>query len=205
LESSYNVEDKFLSDLINEGVDQEMLSHVMTYVNACNSAAICFSGTPAIRIEHRLAFDERMEMFGTADFIVTGLMDGIPTGMIVDLKYGKGKKVKTEENPQLAFYAVALKLNSKKALKRVIVQIVQPRMDYEPVAVEFSEDDLNRWREKLTLGAEQALWMASKHKEPKYTQGSWCWFCPAKSICPEVQRKVDEQVLSMFDDVPPAL
>lgn len=199
IRNDYNIDDAFLTRLRAEE-DPEMLDYVMEYVYACVSASMRFDKTPTIRIEQRLTFDEGMGMFGTADFIATGLMEGRNTGVIVDLKYGKGKKVKTEGNPQLAYYAVALRGCSKKKLERVVVQIVQPRIEGASTSIEFSKEDLDSWGLKLTLGAEQALWMAAKAKLPVYKEGSWCWFCPAKQVCPEIARRLGEKLAEQFPD-----
>jgi len=198
VKDNYTLSDEFLSRKREEG--GEMFDYVMQYVYACVEEAMAFDNTPTIRIEQKLTFSEDMAMFGTADFIATGLQDGIPTGVIVDLKYGKGKKVKTENNPQLAYYAVALRSCSKKKLEQVKVRIVQPRIEEVSTSITFSKDDLDAWGLKLTLGAEQALMMAGKLKTPIYNEGSWCWFCPGKSICPAVEKKLQEKLVEQFPD-----
>lgn len=198
VKDDYTLEDEFLHSL-REG-REEMFDYVMQYVYACVEEAMAFDATPTIRIEQRLTFNEDMKMFGTADFIATGTVGGVPTGVIVDLKYGKGKKVKTEDNPQLAYYAVALRACSKKKLEQVRVRIVQPRIDDKNYSVVFSTKDLDEWGLKLTLGAEQALWMAGNAKSPIYKEGSWCWFCPGKSVCPKMQKKFEEKLLEQFPD-----
>jgi len=176
----------------------EMFDYVMEYVLVCQSEAMAFEGTPSLRIEQRLVFSEDMQMFGTADFLATGNLNGKMTGTIVDLKYGKGKKVKTENNPQLAYYACALKKMSKKKLEQVRVTIVQPRIKGESVSITYSLDDLKAWNERLTLGAEKALMMAGEMKTPEYKEGQWCWFCPAKAKCPIIQQKNHEKAVEMF-------
>lgn len=196
VKGNYTLEDDFLAEKKKE--NPEMFEYVMQYIYACVEEAMAFDATPTIRIEQRLKFDEGMKMFGTADFIATGLQDGISTGVIVDLKYGKGKKVKTEDNPQLAYYAVALRRCSKKSLENVRVRIVQPRIDCPSTSITFSKADLDLWEQKLTLGAEQALWMAGNAKTPTYKMGSWCWFCPAKPVCPEMRRKLSEDLAEQF-------
>lgn len=198
VKDNYVLEDEFLQKT-REG-REEMFDYVMQYVYACVEEAMRFDGTPTIRIEQRLTFSKDMEMFGTADFIATGLQDGKSTGVIVDLKYGKGKKVKTEGNPQLAYYAVALRSCSKKKLEQVKVRIVQPRIEDASTSITFSKEDLDAWNQKLTLGAEQALWMAGKMKTPTYKMGAWCWFCPAKGVCPEMAKKLDENLAEQFPD-----
>lgn len=196
VKDNYVLEDDFLAE--KKAENPEMFEYVMQYVYACVEEAMAFDATPTIRIEQRLKFDEGMAMFGTADFIATGLQEGVSTGVIVDLKYGKGKKVKTENNPQLAYYAVALRKCSKKALEQVKVRIVQPRIDTPSTSITFSRADLDAWEQKLTLGAEEALWMAGKVKKPTYKMGSWCWFCPAKSVCPEMQKKLSDDLAEQF-------
>lgn len=199
LNNNFTVEDSFIDGL--KGLEEpEMVDYVMQYVHACAEEAMAFDATPTIRIEQRLTFNEDMKMFGTADFIATGTVDGVATGVIVDLKYGKGKKVKTEDNPQLAYYAVALRACSKKKLEQVRVRIVQPRIDDKNYSVVFSKNDLDQWGLKLTLGAEQALWMAGNAKTPVYKEGSWCWFCPGKGICPEMIKKYEEKLVEQFPD-----
>lgn len=198
LKGNYVLEDDFLAE--KKAENPEMFEHVMQYVYACVEESMRFDATPTIRIEQRLKFDEGMAMFGTADFIATGLQDGVSTGVIVDLKYGKGKKVKTENNPQLAYYAVALRKCSKKALESVRVRIVQPRIDDPSTSITFSKQDLDAWESRLTLGAEAALWMAGKAKTPTYKMGSWCWFCPAKPVCPEMRQKLEGDLAQQFPD-----
>ena len=198
LKNNYDLKDDFLSEC--RSGKEEMFDFVMQYVHACAEEAMAFDGTPTIRIEQRLTFNEDMAMFGTADFIATGMIDGVPTGVIVDLKYGRGKKVKTEGNPQLAYYAVALRSCSKKKLEQVRVRIVQPRVEDASTSITFSTDDLDAWGLKLTLGAEQALWMAGKAKTPAYKEGGWCWFCPAKQVCPEIAKRLSEKLADQFPD-----
>jgi predicted RecB family nuclease len=198
IKDNYVLEDDFLRQKREEG--GEMFDYVMQYVYACVEEAMRFDTTPTVRIEQKLTFSKDMEMFGTADFIATGTMDGKSTGVIVDLKYGKGKKVKTEGNPQLAYYAVALRSCSKKKLEQVKVRIVQPRIEDASTSITFSKEDLDAWNQKLTLGAEQALWMAGKMKTPAYKMGSWCWFCAAKSVCPEMGKKLNENLAEQFPD-----
>jgi CRISPR/Cas system-associated exonuclease Cas4 (RecB family) len=196
IESNFFLDDEY----INMQREQygEMFDYVMEYVHVCQSEAMAFEGNPSLRIEQRLVFSEDMQMFGTADFLATGKLEGKMTGTIVDLKYGKGKKVKTEDNPQLAYYACALKKMSKKKLEQVRVTIVQPRIKGESVSITYSLDDLRTWNKKLTLGAEKALMMAGEMKTPEYKEGQWCWFCPAKSNCPEIQKRLQAQAVSLF-------
>jgi predicted RecB family nuclease len=190
---------EFLKGL-REKHDPEMFDYVMQYVEVCFDEVAQFGADPAVRIEQRLTFSEDMKMFGTADFLATGVVNGVSTGVIVDLKYGKGKKVKTTDNPQLAYYAVALKLTSKRKLERVKVKVVQPRMEHFSGEQWYTVEELDHWHLKLSMAAESALMMAGGAKTPAYKEGSWCWFCPGKSICPEAERRAQEKLIESFPD-----
>lgn len=180
--------------------DHEMYDNVMQYVEHCIEEVHAFDATPTIRIEQRLTLSADMDMFGTADFLATGLIGGEPCGVIVDLKYGKGKKVKTQDNPQLAYYAVALKLTSKKKLTKVKVSIVQPRVA-DPIGSQwFGTQELQEWESKFTFGAENALWMLGGGRKPVYQEGSWCWFCPGKKICPLIAERLSTKLIEEFPD-----
>ena len=202
LKNNLQFDDRFL-DKLRQDSPEEMFANVMQYVYCCTGEVAAFDARPTIKIEQRLIFNDDMKMFGTADFIATGMMEGVSTGVIIDLKYGKGKKVKTEENSQLAYYAVALKLCSKKSLERIKVRVVQPRVGELDGSQWFSAEELDHWKLKLMLGAENALMMAGKLREPMFKEGGWCWFCPGKGICPEVERTMHAKLADAFpNDLP---
>lgn len=190
------VEDSMLPEDRADG----MLDHVMTYVNLCLDEVEQFEAPPVVRIEQKLTLDKGMAMFGTADFVCIGERDGKRIGVIVDLKYGKGKKVQTQENPQLSYYAVALRKSFKKPIAAVKMRVVQPRISEFYSEQWYSEEDLKRWDETLILGAEKALWMVAKAKPLELKVGGWCWFCPAKDVCQEYNRKRDSELIEMFGD-----
>jgi CRISPR/Cas system-associated exonuclease Cas4 (RecB family) len=160
-----------------------MVDFALSYVAVCIDEVKAFDGEASMRLEQRLAFNVDMGMFGTADFIATGTKGGRACGVIVDLKYGK-KRVKVEDNPQLAYYACALAKMSKKDLRAVKVCVVQPRIGHWLSEVEYSLEELKEWNKKLTLGAEKALLQINAEK-PELKTGGWCWFCPANEVCPE--------------------
>jgi hypothetical protein len=196
-------------DTLDDG--ETMVSHVSRYVDTCTTWLGKFdkSPPPAAKPEIRMTLHEGMGMFGTADFIVTGIMDGIPTGLIVDLKYGKGIRVVAENNPQLAYYAVALQRTSKKNLERVIVVCVQPRIAPEDAAygfadgvittVSYSKAQLDFWYGVLTRGAEKAL-LQIVLPPLDLKAGEWCRFCPAKGACGEYKRHLEEEAALAFSD-----
>jgi hypothetical protein len=186
------------SDTRDEKTGWDMVDYAMTYVNTCVATVEeeFDKGTKVDhRLEHRLTLNADMKMYGIADFLATGIRGGEPFGVVCDLKYGK-TRVKADDNSQLAFYAVALKKNSKKALKSVKARVVQPRIGHWLSEVEYTAEELSTWDERLTLGAEKALLQIGSSK-PELNTGKWCFFCPARDICPA---KANEAV-SCFDEV----
>lgn len=182
-----------------DGRTWSMVDFALTYVHLCIDETEQFDKAPAVALEQRLTLDEGMKMFGTADFLATGPRGGEDVGVIVDLKYGRGKKVKTKGNDQLLYYAVALRKTSKKKLQRIKVRVVQPRLDEYFGEEEYGTEDLDAGEQKLILGAEKALWQAAT-KKPELRRGGWCWFCPAKSICPEYGKGRAEEAVAAFPD-----
>jgi hypothetical protein len=176
-----------------------MLDYAMTYVNLCLEQVGCFDSRPAVRIEHRLTLNADLGMFGTIDFVATGQRKGAYTGIVVDFKFGK-KKVNAEENKQLAYYAAALKRNSKKPLEQVKVVVVQPRVAEFFSETWYSEADLDGWTKRLEDGAERAVRQLMRLEPKQFQKGAWCWFCPAKSVCPEMEKARLAEAVDDFSD-----
>lgn len=175
-----------------------MVDYAMTYVNLCLEQVAGFDGKPAVKIEHRLVLDQELGMFGTLDFVASGVRKGAWTGMVVDLKYGKGKRVKVEDNPQLAYYAVALKRNSKKPLEQVKAVVVQPRLAQFYSELWYAGWELEEWERKLKAGAEKAVRQLMGIEPRELKRGGWCWFCPAKAVCPEMDKARNEKAAEEF-------
>ena len=181
----------------------EMLDHCRAYVDRCKQELAAFDQSPKPpqhRIEQRLVFDDDLGMFGTADFLATGTKTGIPCGVIVDLKYGTGKPVKAEANPQLAYYATCLWKQSKLGLKFVKVVVYQPRVKNGITEVEYSASDLKLWHFTFFEGARRSV-MQHLLKTPELNPGRHCWWCKAKSICPAQQAKRTRDAAADFADV----
>lgn len=161
-----------------------MIDHVLTYVHVCIEQSELFDKQPksAMKVEAKLALNQALAMYGTADFVMTGKVKGVPTGLIVDLKYGKGIEVESDGNPQLAYYAAALTKMSSQRLESVKVVIVQPRVDRWQHEITYSREELETWYGVLTRGAEKALQQAML-KKYEYKAGNHCRFCPAKGVC----------------------
>lgn len=161
----------------------EMLEAAKFYFLKVRDEALKFNPAANVRIETLLEFDKSLGMFGTADCAMTGFINGKAVGVILDLKYGKTKVVATD-NPQLAFYACAMRKTSKKKLERIKVVIVQPRIKNPITEVEYSLEELIAWDSKLKLGAEKALNQFLKPTEREFIIGAHCKWCNGLPLCP---------------------
>ncbi len=150
----------------------EMAEYVQEYLDFVRS------------IEGNLVIEQRVDFspwapggFGTADAIV--LNDG--TIHVIDLKYGKGVRVEADENYQAMLYGLGV-INDFGALfdiKRLVLTIVQPRLDHVSEK-EISVEDLLAWG-TLVVEAAQATIGDDTQLVPGKTQ---CRFCAAKDRCP---------------------
>lgn len=125
---------------------------------------------------------------GTADVV---LYDG-DTLTIIDLKYGKGVKVSAAHNEQLQIYALAA---VRPDTKRVRLVIHQPRIDH-----------VDEWEcpidELLAFGAYVRRRAELCFEKPDLVPGDvQCRFCPAKAICPALERYVHEAIADEFETI----
>lgn len=166
--------------------DEEMREHVEFYVVTVQEQIAAFDkepSAPSMRLETKLTLDNDLAMHGTADFVATGWRRGKATGMVIDLKYGKSRVV-AHDNPQLAYYAVALWKTSKKPLQEVEVLIVQPRSGDRVTSVIYSLDELGLWSDILTRAADAAYRQILMPSTRELNVGEHCKWCNARYVCP---------------------
>ena len=168
----------------------EMREAAKFYVNKVIEEIAAFDTSPHVKVEVVLELDQDLGMFGTSDCAITGYINGVATGIILDLKYGKTKVV-AENNPQLAFYACAMRKTSKKKLQNVKVVIVQPRIKNPITEVSYSFDELIAWEDKLKIGADKAITQYIFKSLREYLPGSHCKWCDGLVVCPAKNKKPD--------------
>lgn len=128
-------------------------------------------------IEQRLDFSCYVpEGFGTGDCLI------VSKGRlhIIDLKYGMGLLVDSEENPQMKLYALAAltQYEEQYQIKKVKLTIFQPRRD-NVSTWETTVAKLKKWATKdLVPKAQKAF-----RGEGEYCPGEWCIFCKAAVKC----------------------
>jgi hypothetical protein len=157
-----------------------------------------------ILIEERVApLEGRPEMFGTSDAIIYCLVDG--ELVVLDLKYGAGVVVEVEENEQAMYYALGAlrRIGAEHGfdlIHTVTLVIAQPRAARAGGPVRrwsLPAARLLAWGTTLEAAAD-----ATEKPEAPLAAGSWCRFCPAQPVCPEVRRKVLETAQVNFATVP---
>lgn len=171
--------------------ESEMFDAANFYVSKVVEEIKKFDSPPHVRIETPLEFDKSLAMFGTADCAMTGFINGQAVGVILDLKYGKTKVVAVG-NPQLAFYACAMRKTSKKKLERIKVVIIQPRIKNPITEIEYSLSELMEWDDRLRVGAEKALNQFFGTAKREFIAGGHCKWCDGLPLCPVKNKMPDE-------------
>jgi hypothetical protein len=118
--------------------------------------------------------------FGTSDII---LHHPFAELHVMDYKNGT-KTVEPEGNTQGLYYGVAAADRFNWEFSKPKITIIQPNSPHKKGHVrtwETTEQRLERAGRMLREGAK-----ATKRKDaPLVKNDSWCWFCPARSKCPE--------------------
>lgn len=184
-------------------VDQEMLDAVSLY--AAYVSSIRDSGWRAVESEVSLAWlwdkAPSEEIFGTADFAASAFR----VLHVVDFKYGRGKAVDPEKNPQLSCYGVGAfgqlkreKPEIARHIDTVRLTIVQPRAGSRPVREwETPLGDLMFW----AYGAlRPAVDRILRGKPGPLTPGSHCWFCAASADCEAYRSHRAQREIGLYPD-----
>ena len=128
-------------------------------------------------IEQRLDFSCYVpEGYGTGDCLI------VSRGRIhiIDLKFGQGLLVDSEENPQMMLYALAAlnQYEEQYQIKKVKLTIFQPRRD-NVSTWETTVAKLKKWATKDLIPKAQRAFKG----EGEYCPGEWCIFCKAAVKC----------------------
>lgn len=170
-------------------VTQEQADSVQVYVDYVRS----FSGYHYY--EQRVDFSDWVpEGFGTADTIV---IDG-DIIRVIDLKMGRGIRVDAENNSQGMLYALGAYSDNEllHELKKVVVTIVQPRLDHID-EWEISVSDLLKWG---AWASEQAA-LTLEPGAPRVPGDKQCQWCAVKAICPALKKYTENLILCEFEQL----
>jgi hypothetical protein len=177
---------------LNNFENQEMANHVFVYTEYVERLK---TGADLTMIEQRVDYSDWVPGgFGTADAIV---LRG-DTLHVIDLKYGMGVQVYAENNPQGMLYALGAYNEIRHAadVKRVVITIVQPRLDHIS-EWEISIPDLLKWAEWISQRAEAT----EEPDAPRIAGESQCKFCLAKHNCGALLKHTTDAMLTEFEDL----
>lgn len=202
-------------------VDADMVEHVRGYVAHVESLSgyeppDVYESELSVGLREVYGLPEDVEAFGTVDAV---LLVG-DTLHVVDLKYGKGKRVHASGNTQLISYAAGVLADPVLGMvadmgrvKQVSLTIYQPRISDEPDTAWMTVEELNAAVEQLREGARKAL-QAIQELPATGPTGAWsgkhltpsreaCQWCPARTAnqCPMLDAMADAAV---EDGVPAA-
>jgi len=166
----------------------EMRAHVQTYLDYVKGQMVPGA---ELFVEQKLQIFMQYEVWGTADAVIV-TPDGIIK--IIDLKYGKGILVDSEDNTQLTLYAIgglSFDWLSKVPVHTVEAHIVQPRRNSFP-SVSQPVTFLANWTQENV-----ARVIAAHAGTDIANPGTHCKWCPVKGVCKE--RAEANLALASFD------
>ncbi len=178
----------------------EMERYTDSYADYVSKIAYSYSSAPYIAIEKKVDYSSiAPEGFGTADCVILSKNEC----HVMDLKYGKGVPVYSEENPQLSLYALGVITAYRMfyPIEKVILHIIQPRLDNFS-SWETTVSQLQEWAEEKIMPAA----LLAFDGKGEFNQGSWCdeCFCKAAATCKH--RAKTNILLSEYEGkVPPLL
>lgn len=180
------------------GLDDGMVDHVFTYVDHMMSLQ---RGDFIQLYEHRFHLKKiHPLLYGTADGVTYYPEKHLL--VISDLKYGAGVYVDVERNEQLLYYATGAVISLGWAVRKVRIEIIQPRITYAEAIRPWECDIFDIWDFAEQL-KEDAL--ATMDPSAPLRAGDWCQFCPAAPTCPLLQMKmkifVTREQVGMKDNV----
>lgn len=176
----------------DKSVPHEMVGHA---THAANHILKVYRALPfsELMIETRVLLDFiHPEAFGSLDYAV---VDVFGTLHIMDYKYGK-YLVSPEENLQFLFYALAVAYKYQWNFKRVRMWSLQPRAKNFDGNYSFWEITIEQLR-KYVSEFRRAVDRVEKYPD-RYKEGSYCFFCPAKGVCPLKQEGKREKTKNVF-------
>jgi hypothetical protein len=184
----------------NELYTEEMREHAEAYADFVkNLYEQAKHNTPDAKLEIETRFDLTEyvpEAFGTADAAIIADRKL----HVIDLKYGRGVTVSSENNPQMKLYALGAvrQFGWLYGFDSVSVTIFQPRTDNLSTC-DLTVPELLRWGEEVLKPAARMAYAG----EGEFRPGEHCRFCRARVRC---RAQAEEQLkLAAYEFRDPAL
>lgn len=156
---------------------EEMQRHTDDYLDHIKTIMNAQSEMPHCAVELQVDYSEYApEGFGTADCV---LLHGNDL-WIIDFKYGQGKEVFAENNPQMMLYALGAihEYGMIYAIENVHMTIFQPRID-NVSTWSATAAELIQWGETVVKPAAAAALAGTGQQRV----GAHCRFCKARGVC----------------------
>ena len=177
-------------------VPEDMRPHLRVFTDYVDE--VLKEGVFEMQVEARLEIPGIPGAGGTVDCLLVDKRNGRIE--VIDLKYGQGVIVEVDESPQLKQYALAAVMNLKPPEDwKVRITIIQPRAQHHegPIrSVDMTAGDLY----EFSLEVFDMVEKASKPNAPR-NPGSWCNWCQARTICPEIQELAARTCRDDFSDI----
>jgi len=142
------------------------------------------------------------DQFGTLDVSIAHEFGRL---IIIDYKYGAGVARSPEGDDgkgdsQLVYYALGISHQYHHNFSEVELVIIQPRA-YHPSGEKYRShlmgmNTLLAWEDVFLKGVKEA----QKPKAP-FKSGSWCRWCAAATICPQLKNKAMKDAQIVFSDL----
>lgn len=161
----------------------------------------------------KLIIEERVQLkqigpglFGTLDYAWVDVWGVL---VVIDYKYGQGVAVYPvdedgKENSQLMYYAAGIAHKYKYEFDSVKLMIVQPRVYNEEGKIYQEHTTTIGKLRKFEKEVKVAVSVARTHEAP-LKAGSWCKWCPAAPMCPEISENQMRSADIFFEETSGAL
>lgn len=177
-------------------VDDDMCGAVNIYLEAVQAEYERLGELTSLNVERRFDLSWlRPDMFGTND---CSLVAPFVELVVMDYKHGQGVLVEVEENEQLMYYALGAAHDEGWDFEIITLIVVQPRAAHPDGPVRrwsFTVERLKQFATDLANAADR-----TREDNAPLKAGSWCKFCPASAICPELQEAVYSQAQDDFGE-----
>lgn len=174
--------------------DDEMIDAVMIYVD--HMLSLQRPGCVQL-YEHRFHLkDIHPDLYGTADGVTYYPDEKLL--IISDYKHGAGVYVDATKNDQLLYYALGAVLTLGFAVKKVRIEIIQPRINSAEAIRPWECDIFDIWEFADTLRE-----YAKRTEDPNapLAAGEWCRFCPAAPVCPLIKQQARALAQRVFSPI----
>lgn len=161
---------------------EELCGVADEYVQAVITSANELGDDTEAMIERRVSVPHTQdEVWGTADCILVS--EENRAVHVLDLKAGKGVRVRAQDNPQLRLYALgalALVDPGREWVRDVYTSIVQPAFDGQTSAY-YPAQELYTWNGWVQARVEDVF----REAAPARPSAGACRWCPVRDECPE--------------------